>query len=72
MGAAWHLFEAAGLQPAVADGIVSRLPAQQPIDIGLAENAGLGEELGHEVCVGFGVGSVWVSNANSYLSGGMS
>jgi hypothetical protein len=34
--AAWHVFEAAGLQPTVAEGVISRLPTQQPIDIGLA------------------------------------
>jgi hypothetical protein len=54
--AAWHVFEAAGLQPAVAEGVISRLSAQQPIDIGLTENAGVGEKFRHEVCVGFGVG----------------
>jgi hypothetical protein len=39
--AARHDFEAAGLQPTVAEGVISRLPAQQSIDIGLAENAGV-------------------------------
>jgi hypothetical protein len=50
-----HDFEATGLQPTVAESVISRLPAQQPIDIGLAENAGVGEKFRHEVCVGFGV-----------------
>jgi hypothetical protein len=58
LGTAWHVFEAAGLQPAIAEGVISRLPSQQSINIGLAEDAGIGEKFWHEVCVGF-----WVSNA---------
>lgn len=52
----WHDFEAARLQPAVAESVISRLPAQQTINTGLAKNVGVGEKFGHEICVGFGVG----------------
>ena len=49
------VLEAAGLQPATAEGVISRLPSQQSINIGLAEDAGVGEKFGHEFCVEFGV-----------------
>jgi len=58
--AARDVLEATRLQPSMAQGIVSHV-AQQSIDIGLAENAGMGEVFGHEVCVG-----VWVSKAIDY------
>ena len=48
-----HVLEAARLQPAVADGVIGRLAPQEPIDIGQGDDAGMGEEFGHEVCVGF-------------------
>lgn len=31
---AWHVFDAARLQPGMADGLIRRLSAQQSIDIG--------------------------------------
>jgi hypothetical protein len=50
-----YVLEAAWLQPAVADGVIRRLAAQEPIDIGQGDDAGVGEEFGHdEVCAGFG------------------
>jgi hypothetical protein len=52
--AAWHVLEAARLQPTVFDGVIGRLATQEPIDIGQGDDAGMGEEFGHEVCVGFG------------------
>ena len=50
-----HVLEAARLQPAVFDGVIGRLAAQEPIDIGQSDDTGIGEEFGHEVCVGFGL-----------------
>lgn len=59
--AARDVLGATRLQPSMAQGIVSRLPTQQAIGIGLTENAGMGEVFGHEVCVG-----VWVSKTIDY------
>jgi len=42
-----HVFEAARLEPAGADGVVSRLTAEQPVDIGQRKDAGVGKEFGH-------------------------
>jgi len=52
---AWHVLEAAWLQPAVADGVIRRLATQEPIDIGQGNDAGIGERFGHEVGVWFGL-----------------
>jgi hypothetical protein len=45
----WHVFDAAWLQPGMADGIIRCLSAQQPIDIGQGENAGGGKEFRHGI-----------------------
>jgi hypothetical protein len=66
LGTAWHVFEAAGLQPAISEGVISRLPSQQSINIGLAEDAGVGEKFGHEFCVEFGVSNAADCDAPIY------
>jgi hypothetical protein len=38
----------------VLDGVIGHLAPEQPIDIGQAQNAGSGEEFGHEVVMGSG------------------
>jgi len=64
-----HVLEAARPQPAVFDCVVSRLAAQGPVNIGQGDDAGMGEEFGHEVCVEFGVSyALWLANSEMVLN----
>lgn len=64
-----HVLETARLQPSVFDGVIGRLAAQEPVNIGQGDYAGIGEEFGHEVCVEFGVSNaLWLADSEMVLN----